>query len=167
MLAHPRFRWLPMPVHSLLLFVVWLLLNNTLAPAHLLLGGALALFIPLLVKGLQTPQPKVKKPLRALRYFFIVLYDIVTSNVHVARLVLGRLDVLQPAFIAVPLDLKGDLPLSLLAMTVSMTPGTVSCEFSTDRSCLYVHALHVEDQALLIETIKTRYEQPLQEIFGC
>jgi multicomponent K+:H+ antiporter subunit E len=34
--TQPRFRFLPMPIHSLLLFVIWLLVNNTVAPGHLL-----------------------------------------------------------------------------------------------------------------------------------
>ncbi|MBP0049975.1 Na+/H+ antiporter subunit E [Marinobacterium sp. AK62] len=160
-------KWLPMPLHSLLLFIVWLLLNNTVAPGHLVLGAFLALTIPLLCAPLKTRQPKVLRPLLALRYIFRVLGDIVVANVEVAILVLGPMRKLQPAFVAVPLDLSGDLPITLLASTVSLTPGTVSAEVSEDRKWLYIHALHMTDEQGLIATVKSRYEAPLKEIFGC
>lgn len=162
-----RSRWLPMPVHSLLLLLVWLLLNNTLAPGHLLLGTLLALVIPLLCAPLQTPQPSVRRPLLALRYILRVLGDIVVANLEVARLVLGPMRKLQPAFVAVPLDLAEAFPQTVLASTVSLTPGTVSAELSEDRRWLYVHALHLTDEQALIDTIKSRYEAPLKEIFAC
>jgi multicomponent K+:H+ antiporter subunit E len=56
-----RSRFFPMPIHSLLLFVVWLLLNDTFAFGHIVLGSFLAVGIPLLVSGLATEQPSIKK----------------------------------------------------------------------------------------------------------
>lgn len=165
--SNPRFRFLPMPLHSLLLFVVWLLLNNTLAAGHLLLGATLALGIPLLVARLQLPQPMNRKPWLSIRYFFRVLLDIVIANIEVALLVSGPLSRIKPGFVAVPLDIERELPLTLLASTVSLTPGTVSCDLSEDQRWLYVHVLNLSDEQELIQTIKARYEAPLKEIFGC
>ncbi|SFX72922.1 Na+/H+ antiporter subunit E [Marinospirillum alkaliphilum] len=165
--ANPRFRFLPMPTHSLLLFVVWLLLNNSAAPGHLVLGAFLAISIPLLVARLQLPQPSARKPLLAIRHFLLVLGDIITANVEVALLVVGPLKRMRPGFVAVPLDIEKELPITLLASTVSLTPGTVSCDISEDRRWLYVHALNLTDEQALIDTIKQRYEAPLKEIFGC
>lgn len=162
-----RLRWLPMPLHSLLLLVVWLLLNNTLAPGHLVLGTFLALTIPLLCAPLQTPQPRVVRPILALGYILKVLGDIVVANVEVAILVLGPMRKIQPGFVAVPLDIESELPITLLASTVSLTPGTVSAELSEDRRWLYVHSLDLHDEQALIDTIKCRYEAPLKEIFAC
>lgn len=159
--------WLPMPIHSLLLFIVWLLLNNTLAPGHLVLGAVLALLIPIICAPMKTEQPGVKRPFLALLYIAKVLGDIVVANIEVAMLVLGPVRRLQPAFIVIPLDIQAELPITLLASTVSLTPGTVSSELSADRKWLYIHALHVTDEQALINTIKSRYEAPLKEIFAC
>lgn len=159
--------WFPLPTQSLILLLVWLLLNNSLAPGHLLLGALLAWLIPLLVAPLQSIQPGMRHPWRALRYLLVVLMDIIVANFEVARRVLGPLHRLRPAFVAVPLDIEGDLPLTLLANTVSLTPGTVSAELSKDRRWLYIHALHLEDESAMIAHIKQRYEQPLREIFQC
>ena len=73
------------------------------------------------------PEPvPVHRPLVLLRFIGVVLYDIVAANLQVARLILGRPRNLRPAFLAVPLDVRSDLGISLLANTISLTPGTVS-----------------------------------------
>lgn len=165
--TQPRFRLLPMPIHSLLLFVVWLLLNNTVAPGHLVLAAFLALTIPLLTSGMQNPQPNFHRPLKSLRYALMVVGDIIVANFEVALLVIGPNKKLQPAFIAVPLDIKYELPITILASSVSLTPGTVSAEISEDKQWLYVHVLHMTNKEELIALIKQRYEKPLMEIFQC
>ncbi|WP_432697778.1 Na+/H+ antiporter subunit E [Marinobacterium sp. YM272] len=162
-----RNRWVPMPAQSLILFLVWLLLNNSVAPGQILLGAFLALVIPLLVAPMQARQPRVLKHGLALRYTLMVIYDIVVANFEVAMRVIGPNSALEPAFVAIPLDIEGALPITLLASTISLTPGTVSAEVSENRRWLYIHVLHLDDETALIEQIKTRYEAPLKEIFGC
>jgi len=89
------------------------------------------------------------------------------SNIDVARRVLKSNRSLQPGFVAFPLALQGDFPLTVLASTISLTPGTVSVDFSEDKQWLYIHALHITDEQALINNIKQHYEKPLQEIFSC
>lgn len=160
-------RWLPLPLQTAVLLVVWLLLNNSLAPGQILLGAVLAWLVTLLVAPLQPEQPRVQRYGLALRYVGRLLRDIVVANLDVARRILGSRRRLKPGFVAVPLDLRGDLPVTLLANTISLTPGTVSAELSEDRQWLYVHALHMDNDEALIAEIKARYEQPLREIFQC
>ncbi|MFT4766604.1 MAG: multicomponent K+:H+ antiporter subunit E [Oleispira sp.] len=167
MTTKPRFRLLPMPNHSFLLLIVWLLLNNTIAPGHLVLGTFLAVLIPLITAGMQNPQPRFHKPLTTIRYILMVIGDIIIANFEVALLVIGSSKKLNPAFIAIPLDIEHELPITILASTVSLTPGTVSTEISADKKWLYVHVLNLTDKDELIALIKRRYERPLMEIFQC
>ncbi|MBJ7552568.1 Na+/H+ antiporter subunit E [Marinomonas ostreistagni] len=158
---------LPMPFHSLLLFSVWLLMNNSISPGHIVLAAFFAISIPLLVNSMRDEQPKIRKPWLALRYFLMVLKDILVANIQVAALVLGPIKRLQPGFVAIPLDLNSDVGITVLASTVSLTPGTVSVEVSEDKRWLYVHALHLDNEQDLIDEVKQRYEQPIKEILGC
>lgn len=160
-------RLFPMPIHSLLLFAVWLLLNNSASVGHIVLAVFFSISIPILVCGLKTDHPTIKKPWLAIAYVFMVLKDVISANFEVAMLVLGPIRHLKPGFVAIPLDIHSDLGITLLASTVSLTPGTVSAEISKDKQWLYVHALHLENEEQLITEIKTRYEEPLKEIFGC
>ena len=54
----------------------------------------------------------------------------------------------------------------MLAGVVTLTPGTLSSEFSPDRRFLLVHALHCTDEATMVAEIKARYEAPLLEMLG-
>ncbi|ATC94078.1 Na+/H+ antiporter subunit E [Pseudoalteromonas tunicata] len=178
MRLHAKMRWLPTPFRSLLLFFVWLLLNNSVSVGHLILAAFLAVVIPLLTFRFRDPQPLILRPGLAIKHFLLVLYDIVTANVQVAFLILGPTKRLRPAFVKIPLDLSHEMPITILASTVSLTPGTVSAEVypapetisQSDEPVqryLLIHVLDLEDEAQLIKTIKQRYEAPLKEIFQC
>ena len=173
-----RFKWLPAPLLSLLLFIVWLLLNNSISPGHIVLAVILAIVIPLVTSPFRTKQPLIIKPGLAFRHLMLVLYDIITANVQVAILILGPTKRLTPGFVKVPIDLTHSMPITILASTVSLTPGTVSAEVypweedftegvKSEQRFLLIHVLDLKDEEALINTIKQRYEAPLKEIFQC
>jgi multicomponent K+:H+ antiporter subunit E len=159
------YRWLPHPLITLTLTLIWLLLVNSLATGQIVLGLLLGWAIPLFTLRFWPETPRIRRPGLLLRFAVRVLVDIVTANLTVARLILGRPERLRPAFVRVPLVLKSDLAISLLANTISLTPGTVSSRLSLDRHYLLVHTLDTADADELATTIKSRYEAPLQEIF--
>ena len=176
LVAH--FKWLPTPFTSLLLLASWLLLNSSLSSGHLILGVILAIGIPLITAPFRTKQPLILKPGLALKHFLLVLYDIITANIQVAVLILGPKNRLSPGFIKVPLDLTHSAPITILASTVSLTPGTVSAEVypwqesmtnseEPEQRYLLIHVLNLKDEQALIHLIKNRYEKPLKEIFEC
>lgn len=158
-------RLLPSPLLSLALLVVWLLLNNTLAPGQVLLGALLALGLPLLTDRLRPERTRMRRPLRAARLLLVVLLDIVLANFEVARRILGPEAALRPRFVWLPLDIRDPYGIAALAGIITLTPGTVSSDLSADRQYLLVHAFHCDDPAALVASIKQRYERPLMEIF--
>jgi multicomponent K+:H+ antiporter subunit E len=161
-------RLLPHPILSASLMLLWLLLVNTLSAGHLLLGALLGWAVPLYTARFWPEQVRVHRPLVLARFTLIVLYDIIVANVTVARLILGPAERMQPAFVTLPLRLQSEVGISLLASTISLTPGTVSAFLSPDRRSLIIHSLHTTEPDELIETIRRRYEQPLREALeGC
>jgi len=157
----------PHPLLSLALLAIWLLLNNSASPGHLVLGALLAVLIPLYTRRFWPEPERVRRPGLVLRFAGRVLWDILVANFRVARLVLGPRAAIRPMFVRVPLDVEGDLAVTILASVVSLTPGTVSADLDADRTHLLVHALSEEDPADLIREIKSRYEGPIKEIFAC
>ena len=158
-------RLFPHPVLTVVLAVIWVLLANQFTAGHTLLGLLFGWGIPLFTRHFWPEPVRITRPLILLRYLGVVLFDIVVANLTVARLILGRPKNLQPKFVELPLDLQTDLAISMLANTITLTPGTLSARLSDDRRCLIVHALHETDSEALIKTIKQRYEAPLKEIF--
>ena len=158
-------RWLPRPLLSLLLVGVWLLLQQSMAPAHVLVALLIGWLVPLIVGPFLVDPVRVRRPVTALRFTLTVLWDIVTANLTVARIVLSPWSRPQPAWVVVPLDLRDPHAITLLAAVITLTPGTVSCVVDEVHWRIHVHALDCADAAELAAQIKLRYEQPLKEIF--
>lgn len=152
------------PLGSLVVLVTWLLLNGSMSPGHLLFGALLGLLVPALLGQLWPQGIVVHRPLLALRLLATLLGDIVVANLQVARLILGREAALRSQFIWVPLALRNPHAIATLAAMVTLTPGTVSADVTTDRRWLLVHSLDAPDEKALIASIKQRYEAPLAEI---
>ncbi|WP_372611056.1 Na+/H+ antiporter subunit E [Halomonas sp.] len=159
--------WLPLPLLSILLLVVWLLMARSIAPGQVLLGGFLALAIPLLTHRFWDAKPHIKKPGKLLRYVLRVLGDIIVANLQVAWLIINPQQRMRPAFVEYPLMLEDRFTITLLASTISLTPGTVSANMRLDGKTLLIHTLDMEDEEMLIATIRERYERPLKEIYEC
>lgn len=159
--------WVPQPVLSLMIFVLWLALTNAESFASALGGVALALAIPHYTRRFWPDPPRAGRPVAALRLLVVVLWDIAVASLKVAQRVVGPLARLRPAFVEVPLDIRNPFVATILGSIVSLTPGTVSVDVDRKRWVLAVHTLDVDDPVALVATIKTRYERPLKEIFGC
>ncbi len=157
--------WFPHPVLSVVLLICWLLLNNSFSAGHIVLGSVLSIIIPWFTSSFWPEKINIKNIKTFALFVVIVAYDIIVANLIVAKLILGSNDKLKPHFLEIQLDAKNDLTITLLASTISLTPGTVSSDLSMDKKTLLVHALHVEDIDKEIKTIKTRYEKPLMEVF--
>jgi multicomponent K+:H+ antiporter subunit E len=85
----------------------------------------------------------------------------------VARLAFGSVTGLRGATFDVPLDLEEPVAVSMLAATVTLTPGTVTLLIDLPGRRLVVHALDEPDPDAVVIQIKQRYENRLKEIFGC
>lgn len=161
-------RWLPSPALSLTLFAVWLLLNQSLDAATLLLAALLAVAVPLVTQGLRPARARVgvRRPGVALRLLGHVALDLLGSAFAVARVLLTRRSRdIRAHFVQVPLDLRDPHGLAVLAMLLCLTPGTAWAELSRDGSVLRIHVFDLDDDQAFIAQIKSRYERPLMEIF--
>ncbi|WP_439510880.1 Na+/H+ antiporter subunit E [Marinimicrobium koreense] len=160
-------KWLPHPVLSGFMVILWLLLMNDLSGGNLVMGALLAWFIPYATQSFWVQSMKLHRPWVAARFIVTVLWDIIIANWIMARMILGSPQKLHPAFMTLPLELKEDFAITLLANTISLTPGTVSADLSADGTYLIIHTLHVDDPDEAVAEIKARYEAPLKEIFEC
>lgn len=158
-------RLLPHPLLTLALALTWLLLVNSLSTGQALVGLFLGWAIPVFTRRFWPDRVRIARPWWLVFFFVKVLWDILVANVAVAALILGGQRFARPAFVPVPLELRTELAISILANTISLTPGTVSAWLSPDRKTLMVHGLRVSDPDVLVQEIKMRYERPLIDIF--
>jgi multicomponent K+:H+ antiporter subunit E len=157
---------LPAPLVSLGVFVVWLLLNQSLSRGHLVLAMLLALGLPVMFKELRPQKVRVRHLGTVLRLCFTVVADTTRSNIAVLRFLLRPGERRHASdFVKIPLDLRDPNGLAVLAMIVCITPGTAWAELSRDRSMLMLHVLEMDDAQAIAQHVKASYERPLMEIF--
>jgi multicomponent K+:H+ antiporter subunit E len=159
-------RLYPHPWLSLLLFFTWFGLVNQLKVGSAVMALILATAIPLLTRPWWPNRPRLRDPVALVRYVILVLWDILVANVQVAKIILFMpRDRIQSRWIAVPIELTSPEAITLLAGTITMTPGTVTADMSADGQVLLVHSLHAPDPASIRDDIKSRYEARLKRIF--
>jgi multicomponent Na+:H+ antiporter subunit E len=83
---------------------------------------------------------------------FKVAYDVLTPRHH-----------MRPGIIAIPLDLKSDLEITVLTTLITLTPGTLSLHVSDDRRTLYIHAMYIDDAERLVRNVKDGFERQVRE----
>jgi multicomponent K+:H+ antiporter subunit E len=160
-------RWLPFPILSLGLLALWLILNATLAPAHVLLGLLVGIAGGKVFARLERPGGSVR--LRAGTLIALaceVLLDVVRSNLAVGRIAFAPVTRGRTAgFLAIPLELRHRGGLAILACIVTATPGTSWARYDAGRSILTLHVLDLRDEQAWVRQFKARYERRLLEIF--
>lgn len=93
------------------------------------------------------------------------LVSIIKSNIDVAKVVLSPKLKLNPGIVAIPLDIKSEFGITLLANLITLTPGTVTMDISTDRKTIYVHCIDLPDPEALRDDIKMNFERRIMAIF--
>jgi len=161
------FHWLlPHPFLTLILAVVWTLLQNSVSAGMVVFGVILGILILWATSIWWPDTPKSFRLGRMMRYSFMVMWDIVVANVQVAWIVLTVPNAkLKPAWVVVPLELTQPEAITVLAGTITLTPGTVSADLSDEGHSLLVHVLHTDDADAVRDDINTRYQNRLKEIF--
>lgn len=160
-------RLFPHPYLTLTLIVLWFLLVNEWKIGSLVMATFLATALPHLTAGWWPDRPRIRRPFALAAYALLVLWDVIVANFQVARIVLFMpRHKIRSAWITIPLDLRSPEAITLLAGTITMTPGTLTADMSADGRALLVHALHAPDPGAVRDDIKARYESRLIRIFG-
>jgi multicomponent K+:H+ antiporter subunit E len=157
---------LPHPLFSFTLLLIWLMLVNKVTVGNVLLGGILGVIVPILTAPYWPGRPHIQNHFKAIEYVLIVLWDIVVANFHVAGIILFKRNKdIHSKWVCVPLEVTSPEAITILAGTITMTPGTVSAMLSADGSSVLVHCLDCDDPDAVRDEIKNRYERRLKEIF--
>lgn len=156
---------LPHPLLSIAVFAVSILLSASLNPPSLLLALVLALTAPQIMRALRIEPVRIRAPGAILRLAGRVAYDVVRSNLAVSQILTGRRADRVSGFIHIPLDMRNRYGLTVLAIIITSTPGTLWVEYDRVSGRLLMHVLDLVDEEAWVGIIKNRYESLLLEIF--
>ena len=130
---------------NLLLALLWAAIQGSFTLFDLLVGFACGYLVLLVARPVLDPSSYYFGLWRAVAFAAIFAWELVLSSLRVARQVLTPRLHMRPGVIAVPLDVRTDAQITLLANLNSVTPGSLSLDVSDDRRTLYVHVMDIVD----------------------
>lgn len=148
---------------NIVLALVWGAVTVSFSPGNLVFGFVLGFLCLWLVRDRFNPR-NFNRPGRALRLAGLFLLELCLSATRVARDTLRPRMTFRPAIIAMPLEVTSEGQIMLLANLISLTPGTLSVDVSTDRSTLYIHAMDVDDPDALRQEIRDGFERRILDV---
>lgn len=160
-------RWLPYPLVTLALLVLWFLLQESVSPGALLLGVVLALAGSGALAALAPPKAHLRRISSIPGLLWAVLIEVVRSNNAVARIILhpSESPTRRSGFVLIPLDMRSPYGLAALACILTATPGTVWVDYNSENGTMLLHVLDLIDEDMWVTIVKTKWERRLMEIF--
>lgn len=150
---------------NVLLAFAWGALTGNFEPGNLM-GGFVLAYLILWLAFSRRPQTRYFQRFpRAVEFILFAAWEIFLANLRVAITVLSPQPRLRPGVVGVPLSLKSLAGISLLMNLITLTPGTLSLDVSSDRKMLFVHTLWLESTEEFIQKIKQDYERRIMELF--
>ncbi len=150
---------------SILLALVWAALQGEISLGNLVVGYVVGYAIlALLARGGVMPSTLASRTARALELAAFFARELVVANFRVAADVV-RGTRIEPAVVAIPLDITTDGEILLLSMLINITPGSVTIDLSDDRRSLYVHVMHVTSPDATRREIKDGFERRVKRLF--
>ena len=157
---------MPPPLLFLALLAMWLLLNQSVSPGHLVLGAIVALVASWTLSVFRMERSRLRRPQAMVQLALRVLVDIFRSNLAVGTIILtGTRGGGRAGFMTIPLDLRSQGGLAMLAIILTATPGTLWMNYDAAKGELLLHVLDLVDEEHWTTLIKQRYERLLMEIF--
>jgi len=158
-------RFIPYPLFSLSLIVMWLMLND-FSIGQLLFALAIALSGGLTMLRLEPEQVHLRHCWLIPSLVFRVLIDISKSNIATGWIILtGGRRKAKSGFMLIPLEIKSQTAIALLGIILTATPGTAWIAYGAKRNEILLHVLDLHNEEAWRQLIKNRYETLLKEIF--
>jgi len=155
------------PIYVTILALLWMVLQQHYTMGDLVIGFAVGAGVLYFARHFLFDQVRLRRPGKALRLAVSFAAEIVKANLQIAWLVIRPRLRVQPAFVLLPLDLRDDVSITVLANMITLTPGTLSVDVAPDKSALYIHCLFAPDPAAVVRQIKEQFEQPILESIEC
>ena len=148
---------------SIMLFIIWVVLTGSLEVADIVIGIIISGSISFLYLTLFEHKEEFEfiNPFWLLIYLFILIKNIIKSNIYLTKILARRELNLTPAIVAVPTKLKSDWKKLLLANSITLTPGTLTLDIKDDMLFIHIIEYSIDDNKL---DITGEFERVIEKI---
>jgi len=148
------------------LAVAWAGINGSVSASVLIAGFVVGYLVILLGRPVLGPSAYYAGLWRTLSFVVVYVWELIAASVRIAIDVVNPWLDVRPAVVRVPLQVRSDAEVTLLANLISLTPGTLSLDVSDDNRSLFVHAMDVDDADALRRDLHDTFERRVLHLTG-
>ena len=152
-----------------LLIILWLLLTATFSYQEfwtgIIVAGLIALLANEFYLRLGFPAISPKRFIYFVWYLVVLFFEIVKANFDVASRVIRPSLPINPGVIVIQTKLKSDIAKTILANSITLTPGTFTLDIQEDKMLIHWIDVKATDIEKTTEIIGKKFEKYLRIIF--
>lgn len=151
--------------------IVWFALTDIKDYQEALIGIAISALITFLAGQFLITTEKSQHPAKRFLHFIIYIFrffwEMIKANFEVAYLVIHPMLPIKPGIVKIKTKLTKDSAITVLANSITLTPGTMTVDVNKDKGELYIHWIKVKVQETESATkeISEKFEKTLTEVF--
>jgi multicomponent Na+:H+ antiporter subunit E len=149
------------------IFLLYLLISTNFEWRNMIVGALLAIFVTWLLQLQPQQMAWQRVPIAlwaGLRYFALLMWELFSSGIQVARIVLDPKLPIQPGVIAIPSGTQSEQATALSAHSITLTPGEMVVMID-ENNVMYTHCLDVSKADDLVTAAQARRRDLLDKIF--
>lgn len=151
-------------VVNVLIAFVWMFLSESYTLMTFLLGYIIGILLLTLLQRFLPAPFYFKRIYKFLILILIFIRELILSNIEIVKFVYRKKNDFEPGIFAMPIEVKKNWEITLLANLITLTPGTLTVAVSDDNSTLFIHAMHIDDIDDSINDIKNTFEKAIMEV---
>lgn len=149
---------------NIIIAVIWMFLQNSFTFTNFVIGYMIGIFILFILRRFLVFEFYMNRVLALVKLIILFIIELIKANIDVVKIVLSPKLNNQPGIVAVETRLESNVEITVLAALISLTPGTISMDFSADGKTIYIHSLNVPDKEEMIEQIQNSFERAIMEV---
>ncbi len=152
---------MPLATLAFTIAAIWILLHGSATPGHFFVGLVMAILIIRFLKKSYYQDRTFFRIGSYFRYLRSFTWELLVANLQVLKIVLAPRIAIRPGIIPYKTACKTPLGVTMLANSITLTPGTLSVDVSEDHETIFVHTLDIDHPDEVIASIRKGLEQPI------
>ncbi|QQK75784.1 Na+/H+ antiporter subunit E [Salicibibacter cibarius] len=144
--------------------IFWMALQSEYTIVEFVIGYVIGLGVIFFLRR-SLPQPfYLQRVWAIIKLIALFVKELVVANLDMIRVVLSPKLNVTPGIVAVHTNLKTDWEVTILSMCITLTPGTMTMDYSEDGRTLYIHCIHVKNTQEVIDDVRNNFERAIREV---
>ncbi|MFB4162064.1 Na+/H+ antiporter subunit E [Geomicrobium sp. JSM 1781026] len=156
-----------MPIQLLVnifIAVLWMFLQNDWSISAFTLGYILGLLLIFLMRRFFNAPFYLKRVGALVSLLILFVRELISSSILITKQIMSPKLTIKPGIFTMETSLETDFEITLLALLLMLTPGSVVVELSEDGKTFYMHAMDIPDSSDMVLRSKDQFEKAIKGV---